>query len=193
MVLFISYTHSYAGWLIYHKPEFKGKVIDAETKEPIEGAVVVVLYYKHSLISGPGGGYSSVIKVKEILTDKNGEFIFPSYTTIIQPNSIEDEARFLIYKPGYGSYPDLQTSPPGVVSSEDFFSGESGRPGTVRINNETFKYLTGLVELPKLKTWDERRKSNMLSPTDDQNEWPLLHRMIKNEDEWLWNNKNWRR
>ena len=87
-ILISDYTLSYAGWLIYHKPAFKGKVIDAETKEPIEGAVVVVVYKKHSLISGPGGGYSSVIKVKEILTDKNGEFYFPSYTTVIQPNSI---------------------------------------------------------------------------------------------------------
>ena len=85
VVLFINCTPSNAGWLIYHKPEFKGKVIDAETKEPIEGAVVVVVYNKHSLLSGPGGGYSSVIKVKEALTDQNGEFHFPSYTTMIQP------------------------------------------------------------------------------------------------------------
>ncbi|MBI3583826.1 MAG: hypothetical protein HY096_07745, partial [Nitrospinae bacterium] len=28
-------------WMVYHKPAFKGKVIDAETKKPIEGAVVV--------------------------------------------------------------------------------------------------------------------------------------------------------
>lgn len=43
---FILNTNSYASWLIYHKPEFKGMVIDAETKEPIEGAVVVAVYYK---------------------------------------------------------------------------------------------------------------------------------------------------
>jgi len=36
-------TSSEAGWLIYHKPEFKGRVLDTETKEPIEGAVVVVV------------------------------------------------------------------------------------------------------------------------------------------------------
>src|SRR3989338_7708901 len=98
--VFLLSSRSFAGWLIYHKPEFKGKVIDAETKEPIEGAVVVVVYNKHTLISGPGGGHSSVIKVKETLTDKKGEFYFPSYTTLIQPNSIEDNAEFIIYKPG---------------------------------------------------------------------------------------------
>ena len=31
---------------LYSKPEFRGRVIDAETKQPIEGAVVVVLYEK---------------------------------------------------------------------------------------------------------------------------------------------------
>ncbi len=29
-------------WMIYHKPAFKGKVIDAEAKESIEGAVLVI-------------------------------------------------------------------------------------------------------------------------------------------------------
>ncbi len=56
---------SHAGWLIYHKPEFKGKVIDTETKEPIEGVVVVAIYQKHPIISGPGGGSSSIINIKE--------------------------------------------------------------------------------------------------------------------------------
>ena len=40
---------AFAGWLIYHKPAFKGKVINAETKGPIEGAVVVVTYTKETL------------------------------------------------------------------------------------------------------------------------------------------------
>jgi len=94
---------SYAGWLFYYKPEFRGKIIDAETKEPIEGVVVSVFYEKH--IMGPAGGYSHIIHVKERLTDKKGEFYFPSYTTMIQPLSTEAEVGFIIYKPGYGSFP----------------------------------------------------------------------------------------
>ena len=45
-IFILNSSPSFAIWPIYHKPEFKGKVIDAETKEPIEGAVVVVVYNK---------------------------------------------------------------------------------------------------------------------------------------------------
>lgn len=177
-ILISDYTLSYAGWLIYHKPEFKGRAIDAETKEPIEGAVVVVIYKKHSLISGPGGGYSSVIKVKEILTNKNGEFHFPSYTTLIQPNSIEDYAEFIIYKPRYGSFPGQRISPPIGMSLEDietFFSKEIGRQEELEIlvvtggnksDWQLVKVTFGIVELPKLKTKEERLKA-MPSPAED--------------------------
>lgn len=94
---------SYAGWLIYHKPAFNGKVIDAETKEPIEGAVVVAIYNKWVLGFEPQTSY---VDIKEFLTDKNGEFYIPSYTTIIQPFSWEAWVRFIIFKPGYGSFRD---------------------------------------------------------------------------------------
>jgi hypothetical protein len=53
-----------ASWLIYHKSEFKGKVTDAETKQPIEGAVVVAKYFKHPIITGPAGGSASIIHIK---------------------------------------------------------------------------------------------------------------------------------
>ena len=43
LVCFSLLTSAYS-WPIYSKPEFRGRVIDAETKQPIEGAVVVVLY-----------------------------------------------------------------------------------------------------------------------------------------------------
>jgi hypothetical protein len=30
-----------ASWIVFHKPEFKGKIVDIDTNESIEGAVVV--------------------------------------------------------------------------------------------------------------------------------------------------------
>ncbi|MEK6683280.1 MAG: carboxypeptidase-like regulatory domain-containing protein [Nitrospirota bacterium] len=105
-ILFMLPDAGHAGWLIYHKPAFHGRVIDAETKEPIEGAVVVASYLKTTL--GPAHSGSSVFNVRETLTDKAGEFHIPSYTTIIQPFSWSewsDKVTFIIYKPGYGSYP----------------------------------------------------------------------------------------
>lgn len=162
---------SYASWLIYHKPEFHGRVIDAETREPIEGAVVVVSYFKGT-VSIPEFR-TSVIDVKETLTDKNGEFHIPSYATIIQPLSIEWSADFIVYKPGYGNYPNGHVSPPRVgVSPEVFFSrektgtvGEIEWEGMGKKTNVTF----GVVELPKLKTVEERRINiSSISPSPDK-------------------------
>lgn len=98
---------TYAGWLIYHKPAFRGKIIDAGTKEPINGVVVSIFYEAH--LMGPAGGGTYIINVKEMLTDKKGEFYIPSYTTLIQPLSIEAEVDFIIYKPAYGSFPKDHT------------------------------------------------------------------------------------
>ena len=84
----LSFSASAYSWPLYSKPEFRGRVIDAETKQPIEGAVVVVLYKKWEF-GGPGGGNTLPFDAKETLTDKNGEFYFPSYRTVIGPLSRE--------------------------------------------------------------------------------------------------------
>lgn len=183
-------TSAYSGWLIYHKPPFRGKVIDAETKEPIQGAVVVVVYNKHTLISGPAGGHTSVVEVKEVLTDKDGEFFFPSYTTIIQPNSIEHYPQFIIYKPGYGSLRD-RVSPPGGISlatKESFFLEENfGKQGEVLIvagrgRNSLKKVTFGLVELPRLKTREERLKAIPGNPGfTTPEDMPVFFRLINEE------------
>lgn len=171
-------------WLIYHKPEFRGRVIDAETKEPIEGAVVVAVYNKYTI--SPIERYSSVIDAKETLTDKNGEFYFPSYSTLIQPFSGEGLARFIIYKPGYGNFPDKQITPIGVSDDETFFSkgiGKTGElEGLVDRKIAMIKVTFGIVELPKLKTREERLRAIPSSPTDIRSkELPLLYRAINEE------------
>jgi hypothetical protein len=90
-VLILNTSQSFAAWLIYHKPEFRGKVIDAETKKPIEGAVAVVLYSKYT--AGITKRYISD-KSKRDYYDKNGEFYF-SYTTITP--FWRQHALFIIY------------------------------------------------------------------------------------------------
>ena len=182
-----------AGWLIFHKPEFKGKVIDAETKAPIEGAVVVVVYEKH--VYGPAGGYSNVVKVKEVLTDKNGNFLFPTYSTIINPFSKEDDTYFIIYKPGYGNFPNNRISPPSGISSETieryFLAKAFGDRGEIPVkikakgnwNYSKRKVTFGLVELPPLKTRKERLEAIPGSPTDiGPKELPLLFKAMNEEN-----------
>ncbi|HYA15573.1 MAG TPA: hypothetical protein VEF33_14645 [Syntrophales bacterium] len=64
------------GWLIYYKPAFRGRIIDTETKAPIEGAVVVVSYNKTTLVGGPGGLSTDTFDVRETLTDETVSQLF---------------------------------------------------------------------------------------------------------------------
>ena len=182
LLIFAFSTPCRGGWLIYHKPEFRGKVIDAETKEPIEGAVVLAIYKKYPIISGPGGGSSSIILIKEALTDKKGEFYISSYTTIIQPLSIEDKTDFIIYKPEYGKYPGLHVSPPPLLSPEYFFSQEFGTKGEKRWRSKTVTFTFGVVKLPRLKTREERLKGLPGYPSDlTSKNSPLFFKTINEE------------
>jgi hypothetical protein len=173
---------SSASWLIYHKPAFRGKVIDAGTKTPIAGAVVVATYYKSTM--GVPHHYSSIINVKEALTDQNGEFAIPSYTTFIQPLSVSFYVSFIIFKPGYGNFPEQHVSPQKVgVRPEDFFSGDYGKEGELIWLNKKIKVTFGIVELQKLQTRDERLRSIPSIPFDEfLDRIPSFIRLINEEE-----------
>lgn len=192
LTIFTFVTPSHAlWWMAYHKPAFKGKVIDAETKEPIEGAVVVAVYTKTSM--GIAESYSVTINVREALTDKNGEFYIPSYATIIQPLSWEDKATFIIFKPGYGSFPGYPQTPSGLkpIDHEIFFSKDTfGKEGELELwvkgekkpELKKFELTFGIVELPKLKTREERLKAEPGHITDARDKTPILNKLIDEED-----------
>lgn len=100
---------SSGGWIIYYESAFEGKVIDAETKEPIEGAVVVAIY-KVSVYGFFHSG-SAGVDVQETLTNSNGEFHISSNIFFYPwPFSGGERTRFIIFKPGYGPYPGYNTS-----------------------------------------------------------------------------------
>ena len=91
---------------------FQGKVIDADTLKPIEGALAVAIWRKTR--AGIAGSDTRFKDAKETLTDKKGEW------TIVGPEGDEDkifpglihligvfittEPEFVIYKPGYVKY-----------------------------------------------------------------------------------------
>ncbi len=189
--LFSVETISEAGWLIYHKPAFQGKVIDAETKKPIEGAVIVAVYNKTTVGLG-AGNISSIISVRETLTDKDGTFLIPSYTTIIQPFSWEDSASFIIFKPGYGNFPDKRVYPPGLSlpDQEKFFSmgvgAELYMETQVGLEFKVATLKTGIVELPKLRTKEERWHASFVGVAGySEKELPLLYKARSEEDKAL--------
>lgn len=182
------------GWLIYYKPELKGKVLDVETKEPIEGAVVVAVYHKSAIRLAPES--ISIIKhIKETLTLKDGTFSIPAYLSLTEPLSFDFRVTFIIFKPGYGRFPGYQATPSGIkpIDQEVFFSKDVGSKGELRMwvkekkrpRLRKSKVIFGIVELPKLKTREERRRNFPSLPSlhkflEDQKN---LIRLINEEEE----------
>ena len=70
VVLLIPSTGCYA-----HGP-WSGKVVDAETRKPIEGAAVVAVWIRET--GTPAGTDTGFVDAAETATDKNGDFEIPS-------------------------------------------------------------------------------------------------------------------
>jgi hypothetical protein len=181
-IVCISFSTSAYSWPLYSKPEFRGRVIDAETRQPIEGAVVVVAYGKWE-VGGPGGGSTRTFDAKETLTDKNGEFFFPSYTTIIGPFSRTSSADFIIFKPGYRAISRSEGIEGIKVSDEKYFAIDKdmiGKEGEIKYIDdwETLRTYEGPLGIVELK----RGEHDPLTPTDYRSEkLPLLFKAL-NED-----------
>jgi hypothetical protein len=180
------FTTSAHAWLIYSKPEFHGRVIDTESKKPIEGTAVVVLYEKWEF-GGPGGGNTLPMDAKETLTNKDGEFYFPAYRTLIGPLSRVSDVSFIIFKPGYVSVTRID----GIeISEEKYFTIEKdkvGADGEINYVDRwdrtlTFKGSLGIVELKMAKTREEKLRTIPSPPTDyTSKELPLFIKMINEE------------
>ncbi|PJA83522.1 MAG: hypothetical protein CO147_01295 [Nitrospirae bacterium CG_4_9_14_3_um_filter_44_28] len=126
---------------------YYGKVINSETKEPLEGVAVLAVYYTEQ--HGPAGSVKHYADAQETVTDKNGEFKIPANTaTTFRPlQSFEPWAWFAIFKPGYGCYPKHKGVKPMFVPN-----------GTLPDD----QYV--IIELPKLKTKEERVENQRCEP-----------------------------
>lgn len=120
---------------------YKGKVVDLETKLPIEGAAVLITFharrFDETLCSG----------AIDTLTDKNGEFKFSRKRLLVFHILSEwDPYGYIkIFKPGYGCYPDHNDSSPLFVPN-----------GTIPEKD----YVT--FNLPRLQTIEERRQNALI-------------------------------
>jgi len=147
---------------------FHGQVIDADTKEPIEGAVVVVYWYQ-ARMTAIGEENLTLKDIKESLTDKNGQWtitgpkgrmhdLFPYFSTITGIHYTK-EPEFIIFKPGYCSWPkgfSIEVCK-GKMKSEG--------PGEIMEGK--------ILELPKLKNKEDRLTvlpSTLSSSSDDPQE-----------------------
>ena len=137
---------------------FVGKVIDADTKEPIEGAVVVASWLEAT--STLLGDESTRFKdVKETLTNRNGEWSIVGeegrmhnpypYLSRITPIYYTREPEFIIFKPGYCSWPN--------GFSIDGCKGSLKPGGNGEIDEGK------IIELPKLTNREDRLQAQSIS------------------------------
>ncbi len=131
---------------------FQGKVIDADTKEPIEGAVVVAEWTQET--TTPTATHFRLKDVKEVLTDKNGEWRIEGprgaeignvkiMISVLTGAYFTKRPRFYIFKPGYCPCPAV----PGIK-----VCNERMRPLGVNGERE-------ILEIPKLTNREDRWKA----------------------------------
>jgi hypothetical protein len=182
VILMLNCASVFAG-SFYSKPEFRGRVIDADTKQPIEGAVVVVLYDKWPIISGPSGPNSYIFHAKETLTDSKGDFYIPSFSSLTL-SRMDAGIRFIFYKPGYmADYGPTNIKP--ILMESYFSAGKVGEEleiegGTFEQGSYTkWKGPLGILELKKAKTREEKWKAPMVFTSSLRaNDLPLLYKAI---------------
>lgn len=81
---------------------YSGTVIDRQAGEPIEGASVLVYWEKR--IPTPMGGYSELIEVRLVSTDKKGRYEIPRVVANLGLLGMLESTNIIIYQPGYQAY-----------------------------------------------------------------------------------------
>lgn len=98
-ILLVLSTSACAFVMRYDGP-YEGRVIDAETGQPLEGVVVLGVWYREH--PGPGGAVSEYYDAMETITDKDGEFKIKGLGLLVMSNVIPMDV--LIFKAGYTYY-----------------------------------------------------------------------------------------
>ncbi len=128
---------------LFAKGPYRGRVIDTDTKQPIEGAAVLAVWY--SVTPTIGDKVDTYLDAEETLTDKDGRFVIGKHAPIsFRPGWVRGPDITIFY-PGYGSYPRYHAAPKVPLG------------GTVELREMMAKKeLT--IELRHLTTREERRR-----------------------------------
>lgn len=149
---------------------YRGRVVDAETKEPLVGAVVLMSWYR--MAPGLGHASSSFVDAEETLTDERGEFVVGKNPPInLMPLTWLSTPDLTIFQPGYGYFPRYFSTQPPLPS--DGFAGLLANMATSLV---TFA-------LPRLRTPRERKLGVLLADplTIPDEKKPLLVRRLNEE------------
>lgn len=93
----------------YSGAAFGGRIVDGETGQPLEGAVVVArwqLYRAHNFMDIVGSTEFRLLHVVEAITDAGGFYRIPTWGPIMRPVGWEvqgeEDPLIMAFKPGYG-------------------------------------------------------------------------------------------
>ncbi len=136
----------FSGCAQYAKKTFRGKLIDADTLKPIEGAVVVAAWYKAR--PTPAGDSTYFKYAKETLTDKDGEWSITGHAGYQGKSELHElflgltigvmrKPSMIYYKPGY------TREVPGGFAAYAYIDKE--------------KNLEGIILIHMGETWDDVR------------------------------------
>jgi hypothetical protein len=131
----LAWGQTWERYLDRYRGPYRGQVIDADTKAPLVGAIVVAMWTRDRVY--PFHSVNERYAVRETVTGPDGSFV-------LDAKDIEEGAPrrtlkpdFTIFLPGYGSFPRYQKAPTGFLG--DLFE----REGTT-------------VHLPRLETRSDR-------------------------------------
>lgn len=147
------------GRMVYTSGPYRGTIVDAETKKPLAGAVVLAIWFRETIVlvaaHGPAVDYHDSL---EVLADSGGEFVVPQKTHATPFGKIR-EPDFVVYYPGYAPYPSLKAQPQGgdvdIAYERKAFSFRLSR----LISREE---RVGLADLPVSSRVPETRIPNLL-------------------------------
>ena len=112
-VLMLALAGCVPGRMVYTSGPYRGTVVDAETKKPLAGAVILAILFRETIVlvaaHGPAVDYHDSL---EVLADSSGEFVVPEKTHLTPFGRIR-EPDFVVYYPGYAPYPSLKAEPRG--------------------------------------------------------------------------------
>lgn len=152
-IIFLVLISAGCSFLVSYESPYKGRVIDAETKQPIEGVVVLGVWYSESpTIAGVVGKY---FDAKETVTDKTGEFELSGQGLRVFSNL--SGMHVLIFKAGY-KY--IGMGPWESFKLDPMFENEIAWEGN--------KVIVSLRKLTK-----EERNSSITFPSTPTGEAPL--------------------
>jgi hypothetical protein len=159
----------------YAAGPWKGKIIDIETKEPLEGAVVLAVWYR--AYRTPAGDNTYFYNSREVLTNKEGRFEISAYTPInlLPILSYLKGPHFTFFKPEY-----LGLSDTGF--GDFFLEGTKEIPlERKHVSGKIFRLSPGVIELPMLNTRKERRRMIRFPTSIPDDKMPKLIELINKE------------